>query len=175
MAESGNEKKNAKGKGRWSVADTFIVLLVILSVGGFAFRFVFAGWQAEKENKTLLYDVTFVIEDVHPATLSRIDAADTVYMYDQLTASEALGYIDTVTDEETGEQHAALSVVPAPEGSPVARVSAVGTLVCTGARFEDGFLMVDGCPQCLAPGTEITVCTERVMFTLKVTGIHARA
>ena len=40
MAESGNEKKNAKGKGRWSVADTFIVLLVILSVMNLIDRFL---------------------------------------------------------------------------------------------------------------------------------------
>lgn len=168
MADS-NEKRRAKG--RWSAADTLIVLLVVLSVGGFVFRFVFAGWQAERTDSTALYDLTFTIEGVSPETVGRIGAADVVYMYG---GTDSLGYIDTVTDEETGLLRAAVTIPGTVTGQPGERVTASGTLVCTGARLVDGFLMVDGCPQCLAPGNEVTVCTERVLFTLKVTGIKAR-
>lgn len=169
MADN-NQGKN-KSRSRWSAADTFIVLLVVLSVGGFAFRFIFAGWQAERTDSTTLYDLTFTIENVSPDTVGRIRAADIVYMYG---GTDSLGYIDSVTDEENGRIRAAIDILGDITGEPRERVNAVGTMVCTGARLVDGFLMVDGCPQCLAPGNEITVCTERVLFTLKVTGIKAR-
>lgn len=171
MADMEQTKKKPAGRVRWSPIDVFLILLVILTIGGFVFRFVYANSRARAEDTRTLYDVTFQIESIHRATLSRIEAGDMVWMHDPVSASEALGYMEAETDEETGQQIAALHALNN-DGIGDDRVTAVGTLVCTDARMADGFLMVDGCPQCLAPGTEITVCTERVTFTLKVMAIR---
>lgn len=47
-------------------------------------------------------------------------------------------------------------------------------MFCSGGELKDGCLLIGAAGLYIAPGTELKVCTERVVFTMRVTEIQPR-
>ena len=54
------------------------------------------------------------------------------------------------------------------------RTAAEGLMFCSGGELKDGCLLIGAAGLYIAPGTELKVCTERVVFTMRVTEIQPR-
>jgi hypothetical protein len=188
--DAGTSRVRAGRKGRWSVVDAVILLLVVLCVVSAAVRVAYAYIQRDKNsaNTQNLYDVTFEIEEVHRDVLASVSPFDALYLYD---TGERIGYVGVYQDSE-GNTRIALTVVgDSDRDSDSGRysysnsngengtyssdwVAATGCMVCVGGVIQDGCLPIDGSDLYLAPGSELTVCTERAMFTVRILTITAR-
>lgn len=179
--DAGNSRTRAGRQGRWSAVDAVIIILAVLCVASVIYRVVYAYNQRDKGTAVTqtLYDVTFEIEEVHRDVLSCVSSFDALYLYE---TGERIGYVGGYQDSE-GNTWIALTVSGdesesgESNGSSVNTsdwVAANGCMVCVGGAIKDGCLPVDGCDLYLAPGSELTVCTERALFTLRITGITAR-
>lgn len=152
-------------KGRWSVVDTVIVLLVLLAVAGLVYRVVYAArTESEKNNK--MYRVYFEVSETHEDVLSEVAGFDAVYLYEN---DVRLGYIGVYEDTATGEYMVALTPDPT-EKSDMATAS--GCLVCTEGVMRDGGLLVGESGRYLTPGSELEVRTDRALLTIRITSIR---
>ena len=192
MADRENEHKKLSNAGHraWSIMDTLILILCIAAVASLIGRIVYAyrRQQTGSNDSQTMYSVRFTVESIHRESLKNVCAFDTVYLYE---TGERLGNIG-VYENEDGTQHVAFApsigktateteTVTLPvkndgsEGSEVEttavlteRTAAEGLMFCSGGELENGCLYLKGAGMYIAPGTELTVCTERVMFRLRV-------
>lgn len=163
---------------RWSAVDTVIVLLALVVVVGIVLRVLVAYWDAHDEagNRAVYYDVYFEIDEVYAAALNEIEGGDALYLYE---TGELLGYVGVdgsqeIKDDTTGQAlPKALYERPRVEGMDEDKVSAEGVLRAEGT-VVDGSLLVESCGLYLTRGTEVTVCTERVLLCLRVTDVVLR-
>ena len=185
--DAGNSRTRAGRQGRWSAVDAVIIILAVLCVASVIYRVVYAYNQRDKGTAVTqtLYDVTFEIEEVHRDVLACVSSFDALYLYD---TGERIGYVGVYQDSEgntrialtvSGDDSRSRSGSESGENngssvSPSDWVAANGCMVCVGGAMKDGCLPVDGSDLYLAPGSELTVCTERALFTLRITGITAR-
>lgn len=152
-------------KGRWSVVDTVIVLLVLIAVAGLVYRVVYAA-RAEEENGRTLYRVYFEVAETHKDVLTEVEGFDAVYLYEN---GVKLGYIGVYEDTTTGDYTVALTPTPT-EVSGMA--TAAGCLVCTDGVLKDGGLLIGESGRYLTPGSELQVRTDRALLTIRITSVR---
>lgn len=193
--ENRKDKATGGGRGSWSVIDTVILILLVAAIVSFVGRVVYAYRQRGGNTGSTMYSVRFTVEDIHRESLECVRAFDDVYLY---STGERLGNIG-VYENEDGIQQVAFVAVPAADSTETAteqaelpqqedgaveetvpqiytdRTAAEGMMICSGGELENGCLLISAAGLYIAPGTELTVCTERVTFTLRVTEIQPRA
>lgn len=189
MADRENGRKDISNAGHraWSIMDTLILILCVATVASLVGRIVYAyrRQQTGGNDSQTMYSVRFTVEGIHRESLKNVCAFDTVYLYE---TGERLGNIG-VYENEDGTQHVAFvprtgetatetETVVWPvktDGSGMEttadlteRTAAEGLMFCSGGELENGCLYLKETGMYIAPGTELTVCTERVLFRLCV-------
>lgn len=177
-----NEQQNGtRARCKWSAMDTVILILIVAAVASVVGRVVYAYLQRGNGDETSIYTVDFDVADIREAVLQNVSGFDAVYLYE---SGARIGYIGV--EESNGEQWVALypkdasteqdperdasiaeETLPVETGSTAAQ----GSMICTGGDLEDGCLYLDAAGLYIAPGSELKVCTDRVVFTLRVTRI----
>lgn len=193
--ENGKDKSTGGGRSSWSVMDTVILILLVAAILSFVGRVVYAYRLRGEDTKTTMYSVRFTVEDIHREALESVRAFDDVYLYD---TGERLGNIG-VYENKDGTQKVAFAAIPAGDSAETAatagpnrvqdgeetvaetvpphfteRTAAEGLMFCSGGELKDGCLLIGAGGLYIAPGTELKVCTERVVFTMRVTEIQPR-
>lgn len=183
----GKRKTTASDRERrWSAMDTVIVMLLFVAVVGVVLRVAVAYWDAQDAGQAngVYYDVHFEVDAMFEASLDDIDGADAVYL---LETGELLGYMGVegtsadsdgegqVSDPNGGEEAPSKKLYPRPrvEGTDPDIVAADG-VICIEGKMVDGSLYSQNGEIYLSKGTELTVCTERVTFQIRVTDILSR-
>lgn len=178
MSEQLNGKR---ARRKWSAMDTVILILIVAAVASVVGRVIYAYLQRGSEDEASIYTVDFDVADIREAVLQNVSGFDAVYLYE---SGARIGYIGV--EESDGEQWVALypkntwtgqdlnedestegETLPVATGSTAAQ----GSMICTGGDLEDGCLYLDAAGLYIAPGSELKVCTDRVVFTLRVTRI----
>lgn len=156
----------AKGSGgkRWTAVDTLIVLMVVLAVAGAVVRGVLDVGKTSDAASTEILFVDFTIAEIHPTVLAEIEAFDALYLRE---TGELLGYVG-VYDDGTLALHV-VNPLSAVNGSAV---TAEGTFVCLDGTYQNGSLLITGMTDYLSPGSVLTLCTERAVLTVEITGIR---
>lgn len=178
-----SEQQNGKrARRKWSAMDTVILILIVAAVASVVGRVIYAYLQRGGEDEASIYTVDFDVADIREAVLQNVSGFDAVYLYE---SGARIGYIGV--EESDGEQWVALypkntwtgqdlsedestteeETLPVATGSTAAQ----GSMICTGGDLEDGCLYLDAAGLYIAPGSELKVCTDRVVFTLRVTRI----
>jgi hypothetical protein len=165
------EKKRDKPtrKRDLSVVDILIVLLVLAAVAGIVYRVVDAARQSAAQGERPMYAVYFSVEETHKDVLAEIQGFDAVYDPED---GVKLGYIAAYEDTEEGGYKPALAIVPAVNATGRDRVTASGCFICTEGTMMNGGLLVDGDDRYLTPGTELSIRTDRVILTIRITEIR---
>ena len=158
-------------KGKWSVVDTVILLLVILVVGALVYRVVYAFESRMSEEPQNVYDVFFAVDEAHRDVLAEVSGFDPVYLYEN---DVKIGYMGVYQDAEGDGYRVALTPLPADKNDTSEFIPAQGCLVCTDAVMQDGGLLVAGSGRYLTPGSVVEVRTDRAYLTLRVTEIRLR-
>lgn len=190
MADRETEHKNvSKGRrGPWSAMDTLILILCVATIASLVGRVVYAyrRQQTGVGDTETMYSVRFTVESIHRESVENVRAFDAVYLYE---TGERLGNIG-VYENEDGTQHVAFEAVAGETSTDTVtfpkdfkeadesqtetaavsseRTAAEGLMFCLGGELENGCLYLAEAGMYIAPGTELTVCTERVMFRLLV-------
>lgn len=154
-----------KTRGRWSAVDVILILLVLAAVAGIAYRVYTVLSDKGEASNGRSYTVSFEVLPTHEDVLAEVEGFDALYLYEN---NSHLGYLPMFRNAETGEITGPLEIRPA-DGPDT--VTATGCFICFNGTLSEGSLLVEGCGYYLTPGAEVTVCTERVMFTLRITGI----
>lgn len=184
-----NERKTeSRSKRRWSAMDTVITILLVAAVVSLAGRVVYAYRNRSHTDVTHLYTVEFEVASIQTENLRQIEAFDVVYVYE---SGAMIGYIgaeeidgvrsvaihaktpteSAESSEETLPEETGIEVA---EGLPpifTGHTEAYGSMICAGGELEDGCLYAANAETYIAPGTELTVCTDKVLFTLRVLSI----
>lgn len=167
------KEKNREGKSprkyRWSAADTCILLLVLVMLGGLVYRVVDAALGEKNEGKRTMYAVYFTVEDTHKNVLGEIGGFDAVYDPEDGTK---LGHIAAYEDPETGRFLPVMTLKPAVDTPNADYVSATGCMICTAATEKGGSLVVDGSNRYLTPGSTLMIRTDRALLTVRITEIR---
>ena len=154
-----------KREVRWSVVDAVILLLVLAAVVGIVYRiFITVNDSGDKGKR---YEISFEVSETHREVLGEIHAFDEVYLVENdmlLGSIGATGY-----DGETGVGVPALTIVGV-EGSEL--VTATGCMVCRGTVSGDGSVLVGETGRYLSRGSVLTVRTDRVLLTIRITDIQ---
>lgn len=184
-----NERKTeSRSNRRWSAMDTVITILLIAAVVSLVGRVVYAYRNRSQADVTHLYMVEFEVASIQTENLRQIKAFDTIYVYE---SGAVVGYIGA--EDTDGVRNAAMhaktptesteiaeETLPAETGIEVAEgmppiftgdTEAYGSMICAGGELEDGCLYVVDAETYIAPGTTLTVCTDKVLFTLRVRSI----
>ena len=161
-----------KGKRRWSVIDTVILLLVLLAIGGVVLRVVDISRKDRLNRDETMYVISFTVDETHPDVLAEIRGTDAVYLYEE---EEFLGYVGMYRSENEGENTPALTIIPPKADAAEGRVGAEGHLVCTTGTVLNGGLLIGNSGRYLIPGSEVMVRTDRVLLTVRVTEIRKLA
>ena len=149
-----------KPKRRWTVVDTLILLLVLLSVAGLVYRVIYA-MRRESADPTL-HSVYFEVQGF-----------DAVYLYEN---DVRLGYIGVHQDPVTGERSVFLDVAPAPGASGDDRVTARGCMFCANATVSaGGGLRIGESGRILVPGSVLEIRTDRALLTVRITSINGHS
>ncbi len=152
-------------KRRWSTMDTVIALLVFVALVGLLYRVVVAYADAKdiEQNEAVTYRIFFEADGVALPVLDELQSGDMMYLHDGGTP---LGSIEGSATEER-----ALTVLdPVVEGVEV--VSVAGVLYCTNGTLTDGSLLVSNSDQYLTKGSVVTLRTDRVIMTVRITEIQ---
>ena len=116
-----------------------------------------------------MYVIRFTVDDTHREILSEIVGADKVYLYEE---DALLGYFGVYRDGTSNTDSPALTIVP-PKGDVAdGHVAAEGYLICTTGTAMNGGLLIGESGRYLIPGSEVSVRTDRVLLTLRVTEIR---
>lgn len=160
-----------KPKRRWTVVDTLILLLVLLSVAGLVYRVIYA-MRRESADPTL-HSVYFEVLEVHEDVLAEVQGFDAVYLYEN---DVRLGYIGVHQDPVTGERSVFLDVAPAPGASGDDRVTARGCMFCANATVSaGGGLRIGESGRILVPGSVLEIRTDRALLTVRITSINGHS
>lgn len=155
----------ARGRERrWSVIDTVILLLVLVAIAGIVYRIVIT--VTDDGSQGTRCQVYFEVEETHRDVVDGIQGFDEVYLLENDMLLGSIGA--TSVDPETGKGVAALTVQNV-EGSDTA--TAVGCMVCRGTLTKGGSLLVGESGQYLSRGSVLTVRTDRVVMTIRITDI----
>lgn len=184
-----NERKTeSHSKRRWSAMDTVITILLVAAVVSLVGRVIYAYRNRSHADVAHLYTVEFEVASIQAENLRQIEAFDVVYVYE---SGAMVGYIGaeemdgvrsvaihakkTMESAETTEgaltEETGIEVA---EGVPpifTGYTEAYGSMICVGGELEDGCLYVSNMEAYIAPGTELTVCTDKVLFTMRVRSI----
>ena len=164
MMENHRMKKNKK---RWSVVDTVIILLILVSVAGLVYRVVYAARKDADADPTM-YRVEFEVMETHRSVLDEIQAFDAVYLYEN---DVRLGYVGAYETSVTGKYVAAL--FPVSNAEDEARATATGVMICANATLSSGGgLQVGDSGRYLTPGSVLEVRTDRALLTIRVTSVR---
>ena len=188
-------RKDSTGGGKrpWSAVDTLILILAAAAIASFVGRVIYAyrHRQSDEERKNGTYSVQFTIENIHTESLGCIYAFDSVYLFD---SGNLIGNIAMYESEDGVQQTALVAIASdssadtaamdasetaettdASDGmehtSSSAHTAAEGRLICSGSELKDGCLLLSDANIYITAGTELKVCTERVVFTLRVLDI----
>lgn len=162
------EKRNQK-RIRWSAVDAILLLLILAALGGMVYRVLVAVLEEPVKSEEM-YVVRFDVLPTYEESLLSIKGNDPVYLYEN---NSHLGYM-ALRQTESGEEQQ-VYLIRTSIGQDMA--TAEGCMICVGGQFADGSLLVDGSDYHLTPGAEVTVCTEKTLFTVRITQIekHVRA
>ena len=188
-------RKDSTGGGKrpWSAVDTLILILAAAAIASFVGRVIYAyrHRQSDEKTKNGTYSVQFTIENIHTESLGCIYAFDSVYLFD---SGNLIGNIAMYESEDGVQQTALVAIASdssadtaamdvsetaettdASDGmehtSSSAHTAAEGRLICSGSELKDGCLLLSDANIYITAGTELKVCTERVVFTLRVSDI----
>ena len=165
------EKKGDKPtrKRGWSVIDTVIVLLILSAIAGVVYRVADAARQSIATEGRPMYAVYFSVEETHKDVLAEIRGFDAIYDPED---GVKLGYIAAYEDTEEEGYKPALAIVPAVNATGRDRVTASGCFICPEGTMMNGGLLVGGDDRYLTPGTELSIRTDRAIFTIRITEIR---
>ncbi len=155
-----------RSKRRVSVMDIVIILLALAAVAGIAFRVVSVIREGAPTSKGPRYVVEFSVDETPTDILQGMQAGDGVYLYE---SGAKLGYMGAYQQEDGRPYRVALTLTP---GTAKGTSTAVGEFICTDGEMTNGGLLVNAGGLYLTPGTELTVCTERVLLTVTITEIR---
>lgn len=153
-------------KRRWSAVDTLVVLALVLAVAGVIVRAVMNDREEAAQTYDGPFDVYFTVPEIHESVLSEIHGFDMLYLTE---TGEKMGYIGKYDDGSVALT--ATGVLPVAGGETV---SAQGCFVCLEGTLSDGGLLPAGATRYLAPGSVLTLRTERAVVTLEITEIVLR-
>ena len=153
-------------KGRWSVVDSVIALLVLLTIAGVVYRVVMSAREDQGATMHRVYEVYFEVEETYPEVLAEVEGFDAVYLCEN---DVQLGHVGVYENADTGKYQVALFTSATENG----RVKATGCLVVSGMQTADGSLLVEGSGRYLTPGSELEIRTDRARMTIRVTEIRA--
>ena len=153
-------------KGRWSIVDSVIALLILLAIGGVIYRVVMSARRDQEAAAHQIYEVYVEVEETSPEVLAEVQGFDAVYLCEN---DARLGHVGVYKDGETGEYQAALTTTATESG----RVKATGCLIVSGLQTKEGSLLVEGSGRYLTPGSELEIRTDRARLTVRVTEIRA--
>lgn len=181
-------KTESHSNRRWSAMDTVITILLAAAVISLVGRVIYAYRNRSHTDVTHLYMVEFEVEKMQNEALRHIEAFDAVYVYE---SGAMIGYIGA--EEVDGVRNVAIHAKTPMEGTESAEnvlpeeteievaeglppiftghTEAYGSMICAGGELEDGCLYAANAETYIAPGTELTVCTDKVLFTLRVLSI----
>ncbi len=153
-------------KRRWSAVDTLVVLALVLAVAGVIIRAVMDDREAAAQTYDGPFDVYFTVPEIHESVLSEIHGFDMLYLCE---TGEKVGYIGKYDDGSVALTQT--GVLPVAGGE---MVSAQGCLVCLEGTLSEGGLLPAEANRYLAPGSILTLRTERAVITVEITEILLR-
>ena len=159
-----NTPTTRKREARWSVIDTVILLLALAAIVGIVYRIVITVTDDGDAGKRC--QVFFEVSETHRETLSEIGAFDEVYLVENDMLLGSIGA--TSYDENTGVGVPALTIVSVEDSE---LVTATGCMVCRGTVADDGSILVGETGRYLSRGSVLTVRTDRVLLTIRITDI----
>ena len=169
MMEGKDMRKGKRAAGqlrRWSAADTLILLALLLVVAGVLVRAFVNVDNSEESASSGPYDVYFTVEEIRTTVLSDIHGFDALY---DLETGVYMGSIGVYEDGSAAITQS--GILPA-EGGEL--VTAQGCMVCLEGTLNDGALLPTGATRYLAPGSVVTLRTERAVLTVEITEIVPR-
>ncbi len=160
--QSNTPSKKQRGDG-FSVIDVLLILLSLAAVVGIVYRIVVTVTDDAPTGQ--VYRVYFEVSEVNRDVLAEVRAYDTVYLHEN---DMRLGAIGATVDED-GKTAPALTTALV-EGTDLA--TATGCMVCRAVTAQDGSILVDGTGRYLTRGSVLTVRTDRVLMTIRITEIR---
>ncbi len=168
MSERKNARKERRAAGqgrRWSAADTLIVLAVLLAVAGVLIR-AFVHVDDTETPAQGPFEVYFTVSEIRDTVLADIQGFDALYDLETGT------YMGSIGKYEDGTPALSQSGVLPTGGGEL--VTAQGCMVCPSGIWTDGALLPTGSDRYLAPGSVVTLRTERAVMTVEITEIVVR-
>ena len=162
--QSNHSARNGR-KGRWSVMDTFILLLLLAVLAGIVYR-VFVTVTDEGPTGTVC-QVYFDVMETHRDVLGELHGFETVYLYENDMRLGAIGAV-----EADGDTAADLTIQYV-EGTDMA--TAKGRMTCRASLVEDGSILVEGTGRYLTRGSVLQIRTDRVLLTIQVTDVQVKS
>ncbi len=151
--ETRKQKRSPRARSEFTAVDTAILLLVLLTLGGTIFGWVYQSLTADEavEDGTT-YAVTFRIASTHRRVTEGLAAGDKLYDSD----GNFLGYLrdDLTVSDDTD---ARLSD----------RVVGNGSMVCSG-RLDGRSLLIGDMDHYLTPGDTYCIHTEEEILTVYI-------
>ncbi len=161
------EKSLRRKQGRgWSALDTLMVLAVVLAIGGVLLRAFMPTKEPQADAVQGPYYVYFTVAEINATVLEQIGGEEALYLYD---TQEKIGYV-AVEDEENRKPALWQTDVLSEKSGQM--VSAKGCMVCINGAWQNGSLIPDGTEKHIAPGSVLTLCTERAKLVIEVTQIQ---
>jgi hypothetical protein len=155
-----------RSKRRVSVMDIVIILLVLVAVAGIVFRVVSVIREGAPTSKGARYAVEFSVAETPTDIFLGMQIGDGVFLY---KSGAKLGYMGAYQQDDEQPYRVALTLTP---GTAKGTSTAIGEFVCTDGEMTNGGLLVNAGGLYLTPGTELLICTERVLLTVTVTEIR---
>ena len=146
-----------KGKKKFTTVDAVVLLLVLVTVVGAVFGWVYQTMDDDSYlDEEAMYVVTFRVAETHRDVLGGLSVGDAVYFIED---GAFLGYLrdDLTVQDKT-------------DAAPADLVTGTGSMVCVG-HVNGRSLDIDGSGRCLTPGDTLVVRTEREMLTVEVVEI----
>ena len=169
-------------KVRFNILDAVILLLIILCVVGFFFRYTISeslGFETELQD----YRVRFEVSGERATLPSQLFKGDVLYTTDGTAAGTLMGVAEFSSENTIMAGNQTLLTRPTeiyvsdkgvpifvsyPEGS---LIDAEGAFKCEGGYNSDGYFLLGG-ERYLAVGQTLTLYTDRVKLTITVTEIE---
>lgn len=175
MEENQMKQATIKKRPKFKALDVVIILLVLLAILGWFFRYSTLDFLENNLNKKD-YTIQFSIRNIRYTTPDHLLVGDQVYLSD---SGEQIGtlvaqsgknraVIPTAASEYVVDEAGNVVEIFYPENT---RVDAEGTMVCEGLYTSDGTFLLNGTTH-LAAGKELRVQTERVSVTIIVEKIE---
>ena len=151
MSQQNKPSKTRSGASRrWNLADTLVVLLIVLSLTALGTGIFL---QKSADNTAVRYTVSWTSSDPIFSEAGILpQEGDALYLREDMMKIGTLAVEKSATDETTGA------------------ITLTGSVSGVFARSEKGSLILEE-KHYLTPGDTVTVTTKSLTFTLTVTGI----